>query len=230
MPGNDRYRADARICHRRAARAAGRRISIPRLGHPVEVADPILAIASSPRLHPQERRSTSGRGPGDVVEEASGNYFSTPAVSWCGRTNWTRIAAALVAHGVDVTPDALARADPGGSRDPRPRRGDRRIQRSTTRTDLFRSRSPPGVGVTERTGAALEELQAYHRAENLWELVPAFVPESLRELRANGQAVVVSNANGTVARFVGARWPGAAGGCDHRLGGGRDRKARPALV
>jgi HAD superfamily hydrolase (TIGR01509 family) len=54
-----------------------------------------------------------------------------------------------------------------------------------------------GVGQTEATDAALEELSAYHKQENLWESVPADVLPTLTRLRALGLTlVVVSNANG----------------------------------
>jgi HAD superfamily hydrolase (TIGR01509 family) len=42
-------------------------------------------------------------------------------------------------------------------------------------------------------------MHAYHAEQNLWETVPAGVPEALDRLRAAGfRLVVVSNANGTV--------------------------------
>src|SRR5262249_3246892 len=45
-----------------------------------------------------------------------------------------------------------------------------------------------------------EELRAYHRENNLWEVVPPEVTPALARFRALGlRLVVVSNANGTVA-------------------------------
>jgi HAD superfamily hydrolase (TIGR01549 family) len=56
-----------------------------------------------------------------------------------------------------------------------------------------------GLELSERTAAALAEIEQYHREWNLWEIVPAFVRPALEELRGGGYTlVVVSNANGTV--------------------------------
>ena len=118
--------------------------------------------------------------------------------------NWHRVAEALREHGVDVDVERLAAGDPvarasldradfiAASSDQR---------RGLTFFDLVLSHA--GVERSDATDAALEEMQAYHRVHNLWELAPPYVPEALRTLRRHGYAlVVVSNANGTVARLM----------------------------
>ncbi len=60
-----------------------------------------------------------------------------------------------------------------------------------------------GVPATAATAAALQELQAYHDAWNLWEQVPAEVRPALTAIRGLGlRIVIVSNANGTLQRHV----------------------------
>lgn len=118
--------------------------------------------------------------------------------------NWHRVAVALREHGVDVDVDRLAAADPvarasldradfiAASSDQR---------RGLTFFDLVLSHA--GIERSQATDAALDEMQAYHRVHNLWELVPPYVPEALRSLRHDGyKLVVVSNANGTVAQLM----------------------------
>jgi putative hydrolase of the HAD superfamily len=108
--------------------------------------------------------------------------------------NWTRISQALLTHHVAVSPEQLAAADPmarfaldraeliAGSTDQR---------RGWTYFDL--------VPLSEHTAAALDDLQEYHREENLWETVPDFVVPALQQLRTAGyRLVVMSNANGTL--------------------------------
>lgn len=115
--------------------------------------------------------------------------------------NWARASAAFAAHGIALSAAALAQADPPARRD---------IDEATLigRTDdrargwVYFERILAHAGVTPdvRTARALEELQAYHRAHNLWESVPADVPASLQALRGFGlRLVVVSNANGRLA-------------------------------
>ena len=112
--------------------------------------------------------------------------------------SWTRVADALVRHGALVTPAALAVAE----------------QRATHELDHAavigatddRSRGwlyfnlvlqHAGVSQDAGTDAALAELRAYHRGENLWEHVEPDVEPALAALRARGlRLVVVSNANG----------------------------------
>ena len=118
--------------------------------------------------------------------------------------NWRRVADALREHGVDVAAEALAAADAPAratmdKADLIAASSDQR--RGFTYFDLVLTKA--GVAITERTDAALEAVQQYHRVENLWEHVPTFVPPTLRTLRARGyRLVVVSNANGTVARLL----------------------------
>jgi putative hydrolase of the HAD superfamily len=112
--------------------------------------------------------------------------------------NWTRVSQALRLHGVAVSPEQLAAADPlarlaldraeviAASTDQR---------RGWTYFDLVLTHA--GVPLSEHTAAALDGLQEYHREENLWETVPDFVVPALRQLRTAGyRLVVMSNANG----------------------------------
>jgi putative hydrolase of the HAD superfamily len=114
--------------------------------------------------------------------------------------NWSRIEAAMNRHGVDVTADAIARAEPRA----RKQLDDRRTIGTTTDAsrgwlffDLILEQA--GVALSAQTSAALTELHAYHQANNLWELVPDGVRPALAALRDHGlKLVVVSNANGTL--------------------------------
>ncbi len=111
--------------------------------------------------------------------------------------NWRRVSAALAAHHVAVTPDALKAADPLARRDIDlglgPAATDQ--QRGWGYFNLVLEHC--GVPVTDAAVAALDELQGYHAEHNLWERVPEGVPETLDRLRAMGlKLVVVSNANG----------------------------------
>lgn len=116
--------------------------------------------------------------------------------------NWTRVSAALAAHGVTAGPDALARADPHA------RRALDRAELVAASTDQRRGwtyfdlvLSHAGIALSDATAAALADLEAYHRAHNLWELVPGFVRPALVGLRNAGyRLTVVSNANGTLRR------------------------------
>jgi putative hydrolase of the HAD superfamily len=114
--------------------------------------------------------------------------------------NWHRISETLAHHGVDVSPPALAEAEP------RARRilDDRRTIGTTSDAsrgwlffDLILEQA--GIAPSAATRTALAELHDYHRASNLWELVPDGVREALTALRQRGLTlVVVSNANGTL--------------------------------
>ena len=114
--------------------------------------------------------------------------------------NWARIEAALAGHGVRVTADQLARAEP------RARKELDDLRTIGTTTDASRGwrffdliLEHAGVPRSPQTSAALTELHAYHQANNLWELVPAAVRPALTALRDHGLTlVVVSNANGTL--------------------------------
>src|SRR5215472_11996915 len=112
--------------------------------------------------------------------------------------NWSRVADALAAHGVNVDARELADAEP---------RAKRRLDTAgivQASDDAKRGwlyfnliLEEAGVGLTADTDAALGDLREYHTRENLWELVPADVAPTLDRLRAAGlRLVVVSNANG----------------------------------
>src|SRR5262245_42621107 len=118
--------------------------------------------------------------------------------------NWDRIAGTLGAHGVGVDPQRLAAADP------RVRvmiDNEELIASSTDQrrgwTYLEQVLADAGAVSSDRMAAALDELQAYHREHNLWDLVPAFVLPTLSALRQAGyRLVIVSNSNGTLARLL----------------------------
>lgn len=116
--------------------------------------------------------------------------------------NWDRVARVLARHGVRVTADALRRGEPAAKFGID--QGDQ-----ITRSDdaqrgwvyLNRVLENAGVAPSAATGAALDELGAYHTLHNLWEHVPDEVPPALERLAATERRlVVVSNANGTVER------------------------------
>ena len=119
--------------------------------------------------------------------------------------NWTRVCDALARHGVHVTPEALADAEP---------RAKRRIDLGDTvqaTTDSQRGwlyfnliLEEAGIAPTAATHAGLDELREYHATENLWELVPSEVAPTLVALRAlRLTLVVVSNANGRLRHLFG---------------------------
>lgn len=112
--------------------------------------------------------------------------------------NWTRVSEALRRHDIVVTSAALAAAE---------FRAKRRLDIGDTirSTDDHQrgwlyfnlTLEEAGIALNAGTTAALDELQEYHRRENLWEEVPADVVPTLLSLRAMGlRLVVVSNANG----------------------------------
>jgi HAD superfamily hydrolase (TIGR01549 family) len=112
--------------------------------------------------------------------------------------SWTRVSTALAKERVDVSPAALAAAEPLAKRD---------IDEATVigATDdkargwIYFNKVLEYAGVTlcEATDAALAVLREYHRIDNLWEEVPPDVVPALERFRAIGLTlVVVSNANG----------------------------------
>ena len=115
--------------------------------------------------------------------------------------NWARVSEALLRQGVAVSAEALASAEP-------------HAKRALDTPELVRTTSDhtrgwkyfnlvlehAGIALSDATDRALADLHEYHRRSNLWESVPAGVPEALARLRALGLTLVVaSNANGTVA-------------------------------
>lgn len=118
--------------------------------------------------------------------------------------NWERIAAALHERGVVVEPAALAAAEPHAKR---------QLDRTTTIRvtndekrgwlyfEMILKRA--GIPLDPATAAALAVLHRYHQEFNLWDYMPADVMPALRALRRlDLQLVIVSNANGTVARLA----------------------------
>jgi HAD superfamily hydrolase (TIGR01549 family) len=112
--------------------------------------------------------------------------------------NWRRISETLAARGVDVTPDALAAAEPLAKRELDVQNLVRYSNDAQRGWSYFnRVLQHAGLALSDATDAALVELHAYHSSHNLWELVPEHVPQALERLRARmARMVVVSNANG----------------------------------
>jgi len=112
--------------------------------------------------------------------------------------NWQRVSAALAAHGVQITPAALAAAEPHAKRVldvPEQVRHGNDSERGWTYFNLLLAQA--GIPRSAATDRALEELHAYHAEHNLWELVPEGVVPALERLRRRAaRMVVVSNANG----------------------------------
>jgi HAD superfamily hydrolase (TIGR01509 family) len=118
--------------------------------------------------------------------------------------NWERIATALRERGVDVDPAALAAAEPHAKRH-LDRTATIRVTNDEKRGWLYFEMilDRAGVPVTTATRDALAELHRYHQEFNLWDFMPGDVLPSLRALRSlDLQLVIVSNANGTVARLA----------------------------
>lgn len=116
--------------------------------------------------------------------------------------NWVRISDTMRRHGIDVSPEALERAEP-----PVKFAIDRahQIEESTDaqRGGMYMEGILDAAGAP-RTPArqhALQELYDYHAEHNLWEHVPSDVVPALEALRALGlKLAIVSNANGVVHR------------------------------
>ena len=112
--------------------------------------------------------------------------------------NWERISRTLARHGVNVTAEALAAAEPRAKKrldtgETIQATNDR--QRGWTYFNLVLAEA--AIALSPATDAALTELHDYHQRANLWELVPADVRPGLVALRGCGvKLVVVSNANG----------------------------------
>ena len=126
--------------------------------------------------------------------------------------SWHRVSDELSRHGVKISSDTLAWAEP---------RAMRELDEATligTTDDQARGwlyfnlvLRHAGVTLSEATDAALAELRRYHDRESLWEHVEPDIEPALTRLRANGlRLVVVSNANGRLrhlfARLGLTRW------------------------
>src|SRR5215212_872085 len=118
--------------------------------------------------------------------------------------NWDRISSALRERGVHADAGALAAAEPHAKRE-LDRHPTTRVtndeQRGWRYFELILERAQ--VPLSSATAAALTELHRYHQEFNLWDSMPADVLPALRALRAlELQLVIVSNANGTVAKLA----------------------------
>ncbi|PYQ49178.1 MAG: hypothetical protein DMF78_19040 [Acidobacteria bacterium] len=114
--------------------------------------------------------------------------------------NWERVAEAMARQGVEVSAAALAAAEPHAKRQldtGQAVKANNDSARGWLYFNLVLERA--GVSLSDGTDAALRELAEYHARFNLWESVPADVPDALDRLRRSGRRlVVVSNANGTL--------------------------------
>jgi HAD superfamily hydrolase (TIGR01509 family) len=112
--------------------------------------------------------------------------------------NWGRVSDTLAHHGIDISPPALAAAEPYAKKrldTGETIRATNDRQRGWTYFNLVLSEA--GLRLSDATHAALSELHDYHQRANLWEFVPDDVRPSLSALRECGvRLVVVSNANG----------------------------------
>lgn len=112
--------------------------------------------------------------------------------------SWPRVSDALAEHGVSVSSEVLARAEPYAMRalDEATFVGATDDQkRGWMYFNLVLQQA--GVPLSPRTDEALETLREYHKAHNLWEHVEPDVVPALASLRSRGlRMVVVSNANG----------------------------------
>jgi putative hydrolase of the HAD superfamily len=112
--------------------------------------------------------------------------------------SWRRVSDALAVEGIDVSPEALERAERFAKRDI----DEASVVGATNDAGrgwlYFNSvLAHAGISRCDRSDAALAVLREYHRSENLWEYVPDDVEPALRQLRDRGLTlVVVSNANG----------------------------------
>ncbi len=117
--------------------------------------------------------------------------------------NWQRISRALADRGVIVDAETLAAAEPRAKL--RLDTGDKAQvsdrERGWLYFDLILTEA--GVPLSDRTDAALADLNAYHTVNNLWEYVPPDVPPALDALKHLGlRLVVVSNANGKLRELM----------------------------
>jgi len=119
--------------------------------------------------------------------------------------NWTRISDTLRRHGIAVSAASLAAAEP---------RAKKRLDTGETiqaTNDQQRGwhyfnlvLEEACVALSDSTADALEELQAYHQRDNLWESTSDEVRRALAALRDRGlRLVVVSNANGRLHHLFG---------------------------
>ena len=114
--------------------------------------------------------------------------------------NFDRVAASLLARGVNASGEALRRAEPLAKRDledPAFIRSSDDDSRGLVYFATVLRRA--GVEIDDRVRDALTELRAYHAAHNLWETPDPGLIRLLARLRGRGlRRVVVSNANGTL--------------------------------
>jgi putative hydrolase of the HAD superfamily len=113
--------------------------------------------------------------------------------------NMGLVSETLSRHGAEVAPEELWR----GEHRARALLDDPEVIRTSTdqtRWTLYFEAIFRFSGVTARSivEPVIRDLQAIHRTNNIWEIVPPEVPRALEALRARYRFAVVSNANGTV--------------------------------
>jgi HAD superfamily hydrolase (TIGR01549 family) len=154
-------------------------------------------------LRESRGRSTSGAPNTREVFNESMRHLETLFLDAGGVLvfpNWTRVADTLGRHGLTVSPDALAAAEPRikfeidqGIRDGK----STDAQRAWMYMEMVLETA--GVEAGDASAAAVRELRAYHAEHNLWESVPGDVAPALARLCGLGlKLVVVSNANGVL--------------------------------
>jgi hypothetical protein len=136
--------------------------------------------------------------------------------------NWTRVVDTLSRHGITVSADALAAAEPwikheidqgirdGNSTD---------AQRAWMYMEMVLEKA--GVAPGEAPAAAVRELRAYHAEHNLWESVPADVGPALERLAGLGTSTASATPISSASR---SRIPGSSG--LHSTGRARHRSRR----
>lgn len=115
--------------------------------------------------------------------------------------DFRRIADEFSKDGVKVEPEALARAEARV----RLEMDSQEFVHSTDdaqRWEAYLRRLFELVGIKKIPIDALLRLKRYHDTNNLWDSVPADIPETLKALKERFRLGVVSNANGTVKTLL----------------------------
>lgn len=113
--------------------------------------------------------------------------------------NFELVSEKLAARGAQVAPGDLER----GEQKARYQLDDAELIRTSNdhhRWNLYFRTIFRHCGVTEElvVSAVIGDLDAIHRVNNIWEIVPADVPGALQTLASRYRLAVISNANGTV--------------------------------
>jgi putative hydrolase of the HAD superfamily len=112
--------------------------------------------------------------------------------------NWERVSAAVARQGIDVSAEALRRAD-AGARYAMDQPSAAGSTNNAGHAAMYFGGALAAAGVDRSTGIgpALDEVRAEHGSRNLWETTPPEAGPMLRRLRDAGfKLVVVSNSDG----------------------------------